>query len=761
MDDGQNNSNASGGSLAPRRPTQVHRPHASLGGSYPRSAIGGEPSSGGILTPAFLWWTFRRWWRVIVPAGLVLAAAAATAVVLTYKPDYQASALIMIESSAPYIAFSNEATSSGSSRYVETQVELLRSGLVLGPVLSRKAIAMKPGVAEAPDRLAFLQKSLGISQIGGSELYNVSYTSKSPQDSAEIANAVVEEYLKIQSKEEFARFQRVIDLLEEERAKRSVGVERLRARVTELARDVTGRDAFGYDTNLELKGNSSPLSSTYHELTRIEVDRAVLEAQIRSIQESSEAPLQDEKSGLLDLQIDSNPTVVEAQASIDDLTMRAQEFKSKLRPDADLVNNQAYQRLTNEIWQQQEALKEFKTKQREVLLAERTAQRQAERTDSLAKLQQDLELINTRRETLSDKFKKEMEGLKSENTKTVDLEFARAELDREERIFEMIASRKLAMQTESRAPARVALRQSATAPAKPVSPLPYKILFLACAAALVAPYGLAVAREMSVRRISDVEQLSRETSLKIIGEVAHFPIRRAAANTQLLSSKARRQMFLYLDSIDSLRTNIALSNGEKQQQVIVVTSAAAGEGKTCLSTSLAMSIARADKRPTLIIDADLRAPDVATVLSVRAKPGLAELMRDEVLLSEVIQRVGKTNAYVIPAGRLKGNPHHALRDDNLRPLLERLREDFATIIIDTPPVFGGSESLVMAKMADATIVSLLSDVSRSRQLTTVVDRLEHAGANVLGAVLNGKQTGSYANYYGYGSYSGRMEALEE
>jgi Mrp family chromosome partitioning ATPase len=174
-----------------------------------------------------------------------------------------------------------------------------------------------------------------------------------------------------------------------------------------------------------------------------------------------------------------------------------------------------------------------------------------------------------------------------------------------------------------------------------------------------------------------------------------------------------------------------------------------------------MSMARADKQPTLVIDADLRAPDVASVLGLHSKPGLAELLRNEASLADVVQRVSDTNTYVIPAGELKGNPHHVIREDVLRPILEKLRTEFAKIVIDTPPVFGGSESLVLAKMADATILSLLCDVSRAARLGSVVDRLEHARANLIGAVLNGKHSYSYASYYGYGAYSGRLETADD
>src|SRR5262245_51429695 len=72
------------------------------------------------LTPAYFWWVFRQWWMILVPVMLVLAGAAATVIMLTYEPDYRASAIIKIEESAPYIVYSPVGGEAGASRYVQT-----------------------------------------------------------------------------------------------------------------------------------------------------------------------------------------------------------------------------------------------------------------------------------------------------------------------------------------------------------------------------------------------------------------------------------------------------------------------------------------------------------------------------------------------------------------------------------------------------------------------------------------------------------------
>jgi capsular exopolysaccharide synthesis family protein len=726
-------------------------------------AVGNQAASSTSISPQFLWWTLRQWSFIVIPAGLILAAAAAAVVILTYTPSYQASTLIKIKDMKPSVIFGSEGNTGETPRYVETQVELLRSPVVLEPVLALPNIAAAEEISRAADRFAYLQKHVTVSRIGQSELYNVSYESTSPTDAAAIANAIVAQFLEENEKDESERFVRVGELLEEQRLDRKERVTQQREKVTNLSKGILSKeiasgDSFGLGSSLDPARATSPYASIYQELTRIEVDRAVVEANIRSLEETSDLANQAESSGLIELKIDGNPTVMSLQTAIDAVLLKAEEYKSTLRSGADVSKEGPYQRLLQEQTQQQAALKQMREKVRALAVAELVEERKARREESLEKCRQELSQLDSRKVALEAKLAKESTGLKNENKKAIDLAFARAELEREEKILDMIEGRKLAIQTENRAPARVTTMRKATAPTAPISPLPYKLLFLSCAAALVAPFGLAVLREMSVRRISDVEQMSREARLSVLGEVAQFPVRKVAANAGLLPAKLQRQMFLYLDSIDSLRTNVELLKQDKDLGVLVVTSAAAGEGKTCLATSLTMSLAKANQRPTLIIDCDLRSPDVATVLSVRQKPGLAEVLNQQAMVSDVIQQVGNTQAFVIPAGKLKGNPHHLLREERLGPILEQLRGQFATIVIDTPPVFGGSESLTLAKMADATIISAMCNVSRSRQVTMVIDRLERVGATILGAALNGKQALSYANYYGYGSYSGRLEA---
>ncbi len=700
------------------------------------------------LGPAFVLWVLRQWWKIVFPAGLVLAGITAAAIVYFYVPKYEASALVVIEQSTPFIAFDQGKVSNsrGNDSYIQTQVELLRSPVVLAPVLSKPEIAKLEEFRKQVDPLKYLEKKISIKQVGKSQLYQVRYVSPSARAAADVANAVVAEYLDIQSNEEFKRSQRVIELLEEERRRRSLGVEQLRQRVLQLAKEVTGKDPFG-GAVLDLEKNMGPIGSLYQDLTEVEVNQEVLKAEIQSLRDAPMLiPDHAENSGLLDLNVASHPEVRQQQAVLDEISDRMEQLKGMV---VHLKSHKAYQRLQRDFEEETKKLAELKTVLREQLSNQHEDGQAKDRKLAIAAMGREMTKLDVKKKYLTSRFQEHLKDIQSGGAKSVQLEFSKAELGREEKVFELIAARKLALQTELRAPARVRLRQAATVPSIPLEPIPYKILLLGCVAAMVAPLGVAVAREAMVRRITDVEQLRQESQLLVLGEVARFPIRPVATGTHALTNRMQREMFIFAESVDSLRTNLVLSGRLGSKCVLAITSATSGEGKTSVATSLTGSIAAATKKPTLIVDADLRSPDVASVLGTPLKPGLAEVLLGKCQLREAIHRVGESNTYVMPAGRATDNPHHLVQASLLEQLLERLKQEFETIIIDTPPILGASESLLFASEADTVLFCSLRDVSRSKQVRVAVERLEHAGAKVAGAVLGGISVNHYTYTYGY------------
>lgn len=720
--------------------------------AYPIAAQVGSSSGENLVSPSFLWWVFQQWWKVCIPVGAVLAAIAGASVVFLHVPKFKATAMLTIEDTSPYIAFSKTAGGDRSGQYIQTQLALLRSPVVLEPVVGRPEVAAIAELATAADPVEVLQENLLIERLGGSELYNISYVSTVPKSAAAVVNGVVEEYLRYHAQDDTSRTQRVIDLLEEERVRRSLEVERQRKRLVNLAEEVTGKDPYSGAVT-DISRAESPMGSLFQSLTQLDMESELLKAQKQAIVEGQARAVDPfESSTLLKIEIEKHAE-----------TQRRVQLIASLRAELEQIKADAIRDLKNPQWetrpsyvagkkqldQLEKSLEEWRAELKESLLAERREQRKIEQQSEISKIDFQLNSIDVQRQQLSDLFKEELVKRQAGKGKSVELEFARTELAREETVFGMIASRKLALQTEMRAPARINKIREARVPVAPIEPVPYKMLLMACAVAVCAPFGLVLLKEILDRRISDVDQLSQESRLRVLGEIAQLPVRNVAVSPHKLSGRVQRDAHVFAESINSLRTNLFLAEDLRDKQVFAITSPISGESKSSIAVSLSMSIANSSGKPTLIIDADMRSPDVASMLKTKAHPGLFEVLSGGCELEKAIQHVSESSLYVMPAGRATRSTHHLVKVDELKKLLDRLRPKFGTIVIDTPPILGASEAIVLAKAADAALLCSMSGKSKVKQLKMAVERLEHAGVNVAGTVLSGSSVSRYAYRYGY------------
>jgi polysaccharide biosynthesis transport protein len=154
----------------------------------------------------------------------------------------------------------------------------------------------------------------------------------------------------------------------------------------------------------------------------------------------------------------------------------------------------------------------------------------------------------------------------------------------------------------------------------------------------------------------------------------------------------------------------------------------------------------------LLIDGDMRSPDIHRLLKMRQAPGLAEVLSHECTPQEGIVTDWSDSVHVMPAGKLRNSPHKLLGNGEWKEVLDELRQTYRYILIDTPPILPASESLVLARAADVCLVCAMRDVSRIDRLRRSSERLVAAGAHPVGVVLNGVPTHEYA--YSYGSYYG-------
>lgn len=210
--------------------------------------------------------------------------------------------------------------------------------------------------------------------------------------------------------------------------------------------------------------------------------------------------------------------------------------------------------------------------------------------------------------------------------------------------------------------------------------------------------------------------------------------------------------FAAAEAYKLLRTNLEFSlPANNGCQIIGVTSALRGEGKSTTSINIAYTIAQTGKK-VLLLEADLRLPTVAKRLRIHTRPGLSNWMVGQCNGNDVLQSSGlNPNLWVITAGDTPPNPAELLGSDPMAAVLKALSESFEIIVVDLPPVTAVSDALIVSKHLNGMIVVVRQNYCERSAVGEVVRQLRFAGTKILGFVMTGADT-QKKTYKHYGSY---------
>jgi capsular exopolysaccharide synthesis family protein len=248
--------------------------------------------------------------------------------------------------------------------------------------------------------------------------------------------------------------------------------------------------------------------------------------------------------------------------------------------------------------------------------------------------------------------------------------------------------------------------------------------------------------DQRLRTASDVESLTGNSAVLLPAFTAPLaaPERKVFQELQAAEIPDRflqnRPRSPESEAVRGLITSIMLSRRETQNQVLLVASSFAREGKTTLAINLATSLAQYG--PTCVIDADLRRPRVAKAFHLSGHPGLSELLTGQAALDEVLQPAPDTpNVQVIAAGAESDTAVSLVGSEAMREVVQALRQRFDSVIIDSPPILPYSEGRVLSTLADGVIFVCRSGVTTREAFLRSQELLRKLHAPVLEVVLNG------------------------
>ncbi len=670
-------------------------------------------------------------------AGLVLATGAVAAVWFTFEPKYEAKAFLHVIQNPEYFQIVPERSQGKTDS--KSELAPLLSEIVLRNVLADENVQRQPSFALGTLTTTDLKKMIRYQSAGGAEHYEVVATSSYPKEAVAVATKATEAFLDFFREYRNARLQELSQSLSDEIKLKNQQIELVNREMAGMIREMQGSTS------------ESPLFDPEGQfLSELKKTRTEMEVKLQIAQQQKQMIAQQVEVRQFAIDDAVVASMVEQSKDIQALRSRVDELDAKLNR----VDNKGRQHPANVEMVRERQLVVKQLEQNRTRLQEQV--RKNVEADAINQINVELQAAERNIQQLQlqiayydGEIKKQYSTIVSANEKRSQYESKKAELDRLRIEHTSLINAESAIRLRKLSLPYQISQSSAEVitPTEPIEKYPLKLLAMAGAVALVIPFGLAFLWEMRTQRVTSGDEVSHSNRIPVLGEVATLPkIRRRGKQ---FSAKVSRHMRLYQESVDNISAMLSVDQ-DNRYRTISLTSALSHEGKSTLSSQLAISMARGNQGRVLLIDTDLRSPVQHRLFDLDLGPGLAEVMEQHLDWQTTLRETNIDNLFVITAGRVKSNPLRCFSGQNWSNLLQELQQNFDVVIVDTPPVLATSESMVICQSTAATIVCLLRDVSRSESVQRACQRLMAAGANVHGCVMSGVPQSTYA--YRYGSY---------
>ena len=721
----------------------------------------------------------RRAWLIIV--GAVLVTGGIWIRTFNEPPRYRSGFQLLVEPIAGDQEFKKlsenlgELSGSGSARGgggldYPTQIQVLRSSQVMLPIYEQ--------LKEDYPNLSYgqLVRNLGIQRLGETKILQVTYQSENAQLAGDVTETVAEEYISYSEKQQQTAEQRVLNLIDEQ-------LPQLRERVDSIQEEIEAFRNKHQVINPVSKGNllSENLTSLEQrqQETEIEIEENVslrenlLEQLGLGLEEAmttvalSEAPRYQELLNQLK-EIETEIALElgrfkENSTNIEALKQQRESVLELLREESLAVLGEAG--VSEEIRSQVSSPNPIRlsltqdlitaTNQIRVLRVRQNALKQAER-----EVRNDLEEMTQ----LAREYEEINQGLNiaRQNVKRF--------IDRREQLKIQTVQTTLPWQ----------LLEEPNQPNQPISGNS-RGLILGVVAGVLAGAGLGYLAEKIDHKFHSPDDLKEASKLPLLGVIPFskalqdrkkrqennepvLPIysdleaEETAPPQQNGNGKKGKEgileslSFAFGEAFRTLHANLSFMNPDRPVKSLVVSSCVPGEGKSTTSLNLAIAAASIGKR-VLLVDADMRRPQVHQVLEIPNQYGLSNVISTGLSLEEGMQRSSiNSNLYVLTSGPTPPDSNRLLSSDKMKELAATWENQFDLVIYDSPPLGGLADAKILTPLTSGLMMVVGLGIIDRSMFKDVIETLQMSRTTILGLVANGRKESSMGEYYYYYYY---------
>lgn len=607
------------------------------------------------------------------------------------------------------------------------------------------------------------RENIAFSQVeDGADLVRISYQSPLPTEASAIVNMTMDTYSSLSTDQNRTMAVSALNFLRSERDK----IE------AELTKTEDSLRLFMNRTNLVAVGpQADGLIKKMSELesTRKEVEVSLVA--VNSAIEQYESQLDEIKPGLADQYSDAvGPVIERYQYRLAELETERLLYRTKnpgisdSHPELSRIDSQISQiksqikNLTNDLLNSESTLSlSFASGGGNTVMG-----RISEISSKLIELNVEQAQLETQEQILDDYFadlESQFEDLPNEI-----IELAKLERDVKinEELFLLVSSQFAEMSLWEKTQFGLGRPLDyALVPKEPISPNKKLITLIGLLLGGTFSVGFVIIRDFIDDKLTSTDQI-KQMGYPLLGTIPDFSImdNLDPNDRQYIDNKSvSNQLITFLDHISPmseayrrLRINVVYANPDKQYKVLMVTSATKGEGKSTVAANLAVTFSEAEKS-ILIIDLDLRRPTQHKIFGENREPGLTDSLFETVSLSSIVRTTIAPNVDLLTVGKKTPEPATVLDSKRLKQLIDKLKDRYDHIILDTAPYGIISDSASLLRLVDGLVVVSRFNVTTQRELDFTLDGLQHLNADVLGIVFNAfnpeKSTDYYTNYSYY------------
>lgn len=717
----------------------------------------------------------RRRWFLASSLGFICAVCAAAAVWLLNGGRYTAMTQFRVAASLEARVFDDR----GAIRrddfeiYKKSQEQYVKSDYVLIAALRNEEIKSLPIVRQQNDPVRWLAENVKVAFPGDAEIMIIGLTTDSPESAALLAASVAKAYLDDVVNQERTRQTSHYQDIQSELTKKKAALEDTRARLQVLIKELGPVDPQALSNEQRFAQEAwqamrRELITAQNEVGRLTAELQQKQAQL---QLSSEASGDAALAVVTDLELESE---LARDLIYGDLRGRHQNTQEQIDNILELGKangqSQLLQQHREDLTKIRQQMDDRRTeivaelrRHKLILLAGDVSKLEAEMTAKKAYLERCIQDEGKYRREVKDRsessvvvegLQRDIDALQNDIIKPMERQAyeLQVELGRPSRVT--LDTRVDTELTDQANPKDTLTIQRLAKAIRPRSPDASRRMQKAAGggmAAFLLAVGVVLYFEVRSRRVNSSLDVSQTLGLPVIGAIPLIPlaaITRAGGN----SARYRRWRTLLSESMRNVMVRLLHEAQSGQSQVVMVSSAAAGEGKSTIATNLAVATARAGYR-TLLVDFDLRRPTLGELFDLPASPGVSEILRHESELDDCINNAYTDDLWVLTSGRW--SPYHVsvLANGDTELLFSELRERYQFIIVDGSPILGVAESQLLCRHADTVLLSVLRDVSSGPKILAACETLAAFGVRSLYAVVTGAANSDYGYYYGGYAYS--------